>query len=165
MNWWQTALISIGISLFTAVISFFFVNIHNKYGKLKFYITREFLSEKHLHYALTIYNPSNIPKLFQCLQMSFCGSKKQILGTQFLETSSNERRNSLGEKQAYLVEPTLVEPKKIEYLVVDCKVINPKETYYLYITYKDKKNKCRKYKIKHFKNAIANETTGGKINF
>lgn len=164
MNWWQTALISIGASLITAFISFICVNIHNKNGKLKFYISKLYTSEKCFHCMLVVYNPSNIPKLFHNLMLCFYNGKNNIREIQ-LETSSKDRRNSIGEIQRYDVEPTMINAKEMVKIIVSCSVFDAKTTNKLKLKYKNYSNKVCYYTLIKYKTDMLENLTGGKIDF
>ena len=164
MTWWQTALISIGVSLVTAFISFVCVSVYNRKGKLNFYIAKLFTSEQYFHCMLVVYNPSNIPKMFQNLILCFYKGKKIIREIQ-LETSSKDRRNSLDEIQCYHVEPMMIGAKEMVKLTVSCSVLDAKKTNILKLKYKDYKNKIQFYTLIKYKTNMSENLTGGKINF
>ncbi len=164
MNWWQTALISIGVSLITAFISFVCVSIYNRKGKLKFYVSKLFTSEKYFHCMLVVYNPSNIPKLFQNLILCFNEGKNNLREIQ-LETSSKDRRNSLGEIQSYYVEPTMINAREMIKITVSCSVFDAKKTNKLRLRYKDYKDKVCYYTLIKYKTSMSENLTGGKIDF
>lgn len=163
MNWWQTSLISIGISLFTALISFISAKLYNKEGRLKFYIANLSIKGSYFECDLVVYNPSNIPKLFQWLILCLY-NKKQFLEERKLETSSPDRRNSLGEIQGYYVEPTMINSKEMVHLTVYCSVKDISKCNKLKIKYRDYRNKVVLYDLVKCKTNIIDELDKDKIN-
>jgi len=164
MNWWQTALISIGVSLVTAFISFICVSVYNRRGKLKFYIAKIFISKTYFYCMLVVYNPSNIPKMFQNLILCFYDGKNKLRETQ-LETSSKDRRNSLDEIQCYYVEPTMIGATEMIKLKVSCAVYDADKTNKLKLKYKDYKDNICEYTLIKYKTKMSKNLTGGQIDF
>lgn len=164
MNWWQTLLISLATSLLTAGISFVCVNIYNKKGALKFFASKHFVKENYFRAIITVYNPSNIAKLFQDLFLCLNDGKENFREIQ-LETYDDQHRNSLGELQCYYVLPTMIKPKEMISIPVSCTLYDTLKTKKIILKYKDYNNKFVEYTLFKFKENMSEIYSIGKIDF
>ena len=164
MNWWQTLLISIATSLITTIISFIGLTIYNKKRSLKFYVSKYYIKENYFRAILTIYNPSNIAKLFQNLNLCLNDGKNNFREFQ-LETYDEKHRNSLGEIQCYYVQPMMVKPKEMIAIPVSCALSDTLKVKKVILKYKDYCDNVVEYKLLNFKENMSEIYTTGKIDF
>lgn len=164
MNGWQTLLISIATSLITAAISFLSLNIYNRKCSLKFYVSKYYIKDNYFRAILTIYNPSNIAKLFQNLNLCLNDGKNNFREFQ-LETYDEKHRNSLGEIQCYYVQPMMVKPKEMTAIPVSCVLSDTLKAKKVIIKYKDYCDNMVEYKLFKFKENMSEIYSTGKIDF
>lgn len=164
MNWWQTLLISLATSLLTAGISFICVAIYNKKKALKFYVSKYFVKENSFRAILTVYNPSNIAKLFQNLFLCLNDGKDTFREIP-LETHDEQHRNSLGEIQCFYVLPTMIKPKEMIAVPVSCALCDSLKTKKIILKYKDYNDKVVDYTLFKFKENMSEIYSIGKIDF
>lgn len=72
MNWWQTLLISIAVSIVTLFITIVSNFIVNRNKKLQFFIQKKSIYKSgDFRFELTIYNPAKIPQFYDTLYISY----------------------------------------------------------------------------------------------
>lgn len=118
MNWWQTLLISIAVSIVTLFITIVSNFIVNRNKKLQFFIQKKSINDSgYFRFELTIYNPAKIPQFYDTLYVVYYLNHKKIDETR-LETSNDSKRNSFGERQGFLVPSSTIQSYSISSLEV-----------------------------------------------
>ncbi len=118
MNWWETLLISLAVSIVTLIITIISNSLINRNKKLQFFIKKaNIYSSGYFRFDISIFNPAKIPQFYDTLNVSFYSGKKR-LGTTRLETTDENRKNSLGELQCFFVPSNTIQANSLICLVV-----------------------------------------------
>ncbi len=156
MNWWQTLLISIAVSIVTLFITIVSNFIVNRNKKLQFFIQKKSIYKSgDFRFELTIYNPAKIPQFYDTLYISYYLNQQKIDETR-LETSDDSKRNSFGERQGYFVPSSTIQSYSISSMEVygmNKAILSADEIKIEYNTYWAKPNR----KLRHVKIALLNK--------
>ena len=121
MNWWQTLLISVAVSVITLIITIITNSVMASNKKLQFFIQNQNIDNTgYFTFEMAIFNPAKIPQFYDTLKLAFYSGKKRLDITR-LETSNESKKTPFGELQCFYVPANTVQANSLISLVVSGK--------------------------------------------